>query len=90
MHNIIFNKLQKGQIVFFARVLPNNEYYKVLNLKIISIHKNYCTGTDLKTKQTFPFDKTIAEKVLFTDKDAALQYLKSRKKNIDRQLNIKK
>lgn len=79
MYNNVFNELQEGQIVFFARMLPNHEYYKVLDLKIVSIHEKYCTGTDLKTKQTFAFDKKLAEQVLFLNRNEALAYLNSKK-----------
>lgn len=79
MYNVVYNELKKGHIVFFARALPNNEYYKVLDLQIVSIHENYCTGTDLKTKQTFAFDRKLAEEVLFLNKNEALAYLNCKK-----------
>ena len=79
MSNIVYDELEKRDVVFFARILPNNGYYKVLDLSIVSIHKKYCTGTDLTTKQTFLLDKETAEEVLFKNKKDALRYLNSRK-----------
>ncbi len=82
MRSISYDELEKGDIVFFARILPRNKYYKVINLRIVSIHEKYCTGTDLKTKQTYVFDKELAEEALFHNKRDAEDYLNIRKYSI--------
>lgn len=87
MSNISYENLGKGDIVFFSRILPKNNYYKVLDLKIVSIHDDYCTGTDLKTKQTYPLDKELAEKALFYNKSEALNFINLAKKQIGKDGN---
>lgn len=83
MSNVIYDELEKGDIVFYARILPKNNYYKVMDLRIVSIHQNYCTATDLKSKQTYPFDREVAEQVLFFNKKDALDYLNRRRIKIN-------
>lgn len=84
LSNIIYENLKKGDIVFYSRVLPKNNYYKVMDLRIVSIYNNYCTGTDLKTKQTYVFDRKLAEEALFYNKKDALYYLDAIKKRNDK------
>lgn len=79
MSNIIYENLQKGDTVIFARVLPKIGYYELLDLHIVSVYDDYCTGTDLKTKQTFLFHRALAETVLFTNRNKAIEYLKIKK-----------
>lgn len=52
MPDIKYENLQKGDTVIFARVLPKIGYYELLELHIVSVYGDYCTGADTKTKQT--------------------------------------
>lgn len=77
---IDFDGLEKGDIVYFARIMPKLGYYEVLELKINTKKEDYCTGTDSKTtKQMFLFSKEYAENTLFTDRKHAVEYLKQKK-----------
>ena len=80
MTDLTYNNLRKGDSVIFARVLPNTGDYKIINLNIVTVNDEYCTGVDSKTKQTFLFEKRDAEEVLFLNRNLALEYLNNKKK----------
>jgi hypothetical protein len=82
MSDVNFKDLQKGTSVIFARVIPATDCYELLNLHIVTVHEDYCTGTDQKTKQTYLFTPTYAEEVLFYNRKLAVEYLNSKKKGI--------
>lgn len=79
MSDIKYENLQKGDTVIFARVLPKIGYYELLDLHIVSVYGDYCTGADTKTKQTFLFSRKLAEKVLFLNRNRAKEYLNEKK-----------
>ncbi len=79
MSDLKYENLQKGDVVIFARVLPKIGYYELLDLHIVSVYDDYCTGADTKTKQTFLFSRKLAEKVLFLNRNSAKKYLNEKK-----------
>lgn len=79
MSDIDYEELQKGDSVIFARALPRIGYYELLDLHIVSVYEKYCTGADLKTKQTHSFNRKLAEEVLFFDRNLAIKYLNRKK-----------
>ncbi len=79
MSDLKYENLQKGDVVIFARVLPKIGYYELLDLHIVSVYGDYCTGADTKTKQTFLFSRKLAEKVLFLNRNSAKKYLNEKK-----------
>lgn len=79
MSDIDYEKLKKGDAVVFARVLPRLGYYELLDLNIVSVYEKYCTGADSKTKQTYSFNRELAENVLFFNRNLAIDYLNKKK-----------
>lgn len=79
MSDINYEELKKGDSVVFARVLPRIGYYELLDLHIVSVYEKYCTGADSKTKQTYSFNRKLAEDVLFFDRNMAIEYLDKKK-----------
>ena len=79
MSDIIYETLKKGDSVVFARVLPKIGYYELLDLRIVSVYKKYCTGADSNTKQTYSFSRSLAENVLFFNRNSAINYLNKKK-----------
>jgi len=75
MSDISYEELKKGDSVVFARVLPKIGYYELIDLHIVSVYEKYCTDADLKTKQTYSFNRKLAEDVLFFDRNMAIEYL---------------
>lgn len=80
MSNIDYDKLKRNDIVHYVRVLPNVDYYELLELKVINVYADHCTATESKSKQTFLFTKSHAEKALYVDKKKALYELKELQK----------
>lgn len=78
MSDITYNELEKGDTVYFARILPRIKIYEVLNLNIVTIIDTYCTGVNPKNNQTYVFPKKYAEEVLFKNRRLALEYLDSK------------
>lgn len=80
MSDIDYDKLKKNDIVHFVRILPNIDYYELLEVKVVNAYADYCTATESKTKQTFLFTRKHAEEVLFVDRKKALHELKELQK----------
>lgn len=80
MSDLIYEKLKKNDIIYYVRALKSVDYYELLELKVVNIYSDYCTATESKTKQTFLFTKTHAEKVLYIDRKKALHDLKELEK----------
>ena len=77
--DIRYENIHKGDKLLFARVLPKVGDYELLDLLIISVYDDYCTGTDTKTRQSYCFGKDYAKEVLFKDRKLAIQYLNDKK-----------
>lgn len=75
MTNAEYKTLQRGYNVYFVRVIPKLDIYELLDLHIVSIYDEYCTGVNSKTKQTFLFSKKEFEEVLYFDRKEALECL---------------
>ena len=65
------NKLKKGDIVYYARIMPNLGIFDVYELKIRTIEDTYFVGTDKRDKRAFllPYS-AIGEYVFIERKDA--------------------
>lgn len=70
-----YSELQKGDNVYYVRVMPSANYYEIHELVMVSVSDNYCSGTEKKTKQSFLFQKSNVENLLFHNRYEALQKL---------------
>ena len=62
-----------GNIVYYARVIPQCDIYEVLGLTVRTVDDDgWCVGIDNDgTKQAFPFDKEdVGTLVFFSEKEA--------------------
>ena len=73
--------ITKGQIVYYARILPNLGVYDVIDLKIRTVEKDWFCGTDKFSKQAFLFDNEDLEHIVFIDRKSALEFVKDAEKN---------
>lgn len=80
MSDIKFEELKKGDIVYWARVLKNNDSFKIHKMKLRTIEPDYVVGSDSVSKFAKDFTKSYAEQVLFKDIKLAQDYLKEQKK----------
>ena len=65
------NKLKKGDIVYYARIMPNLGIFDVYDLKIRTVADTYFVGTDKRDKKAFllPYS-AIGEYIFVSRKDA--------------------
>ena len=65
------NELKKGDIVYYARIMPTLGIYDVCELKIRTVADTYFVGTDKRDKRAFllPYS-AIGEYVFIERKDA--------------------
>ena len=79
MSDVNYENLKKNDLVFYARIMPQIKYYEIMELQMVSVYSTYCTGTDLKTKQTYLLKRNKAEEVLFLSERLAIEYLREKK-----------
>lgn len=73
--------LKKGDIVYYGRVVPNNDIYDVLELKIRTVEDTWFVGTEKATKHAYLFGFTNLGKYVFKDRKDALAYVKEAEKH---------
>lgn len=74
-------KINKNDILFFSRIIPNCGLYEILELKIRTVMPTYFAGSDMRTKQSFLFDYGEINKTVFKDRKEALRVVKAAEKN---------
>ena len=80
MTQLEYEDIQKGDSLYFARMLPSFNYYEIHNVVLVTKQSDYCTVCETKTKQSFIFNLKNMYEQLYVDKDEALEYLKGMKK----------
>lgn len=80
MSDLVYEKLKKNDVVHYLRVLKGADCYEVLELKIVNVYSDYCSATESKSKQTFIFNRSRAEELLYLDRKKALHDLKGLQK----------
>ena len=73
--------LTKGQIVYYARIIPPVGMYEIYELKIRTVEETYFVGVDKKTKHAFLFGNHALDKIVFNDRKDALKIVKEAEKN---------
>ena len=77
-----YQDCQRGDKLYFARIMPKFGYYEVHDVVMVNKYDDHCSVCETKTKQSFLFNvKEDRIRPLFVDRDEALQYLKDEKKN---------
>lgn len=64
-------RLKKGDIVYYTRIMPSQNYYDILELKIATVYNNYYVGVEKreKTRRIF-YDSEINNTIFLNRKDA--------------------
>ena len=75
-----YEDLQKGDTLYFARILPSFGYYEIHDVVIVTKYNDHCTVCELKTKQSFIFGLKNLQEQLYVDREEALTYLKNKQK----------
>ena len=70
-----------GNIVFYARVIPQCDIYEVLSLTVRTSHDDgWCVGVDSDTRQAYPFNKEDEGTLIFFNEKEAIAVVKEAKK----------
>ena len=64
--------MTKGDILYYARIIPNVGIYEILELKIRTVEETYFVGTEKFTKQAFLFGYSALERTVFVNREDAL------------------
>lgn len=86
MSDLDYEKLKRGDIVHYVRVLYSAGCYDLLELKVVNVYSEYCSATESKSKQTFIFSRSRAEELLYLDRKKALYDLKELEKKGKREI----
>ena len=73
--------LNKKDIVYYARIVPNSGIYDLYELSIRTVEDTYFVGVDKKDKRAFLFDYDAIGEYVFTNRKDALNRLKDAEKN---------
>ena len=78
-------KLNKKDVVYYARIIPNTGIYEVCELIIRTVADDYFAGMDKRDKRTYLFGYNAIDNIVFVDRKDALNKVKiaeSNKKDI--------
>ena len=74
-------QLTKGQVVYYARIMPTVGLYEVEELKIRTVTDEYFVGIEKNTKHAYLFGYSTINKYVFKDRKLALNLVKEAEKN---------
>ena len=81
--------MNKGDKVFYARILEKADIYEVAELTIRTVEKDYFVGTEERTKQAFLFSNNSLNNTIFYSRNSALNKVLDAEKNKIRILSEK-
>ena len=73
--------MKRGDIIYFARILPKVGIYEVYDLKIRTVAETWFSATDKRTKQAFLFNNKDIGSRVFYDREEALEKVQDAEKN---------
>lgn len=72
---------KKGQIIYYARILPVVGIYEILELKLRTITDEYFVGVEKRDKHAYLFGYSSLNKYIFENRKDALKLVKEAEKN---------
>lgn len=73
--------MNKGDTIYFARTHPEVGIYEVLELHVRTVAEQYFVGTDVKSSQAFLFNYEDLNKIVFYDRQKALELVLEEEKH---------
>lgn len=73
--------MNKRDTVYYARIFPNVGMYELDELKIRTVTDEYFVGIEKRSKQAFLFQYSDIGKIIFTNRQDALNKVKEAEKN---------
>ena len=80
MTKLEYEEIQKGDSLYFARIMPSLGYYEIHDVVLVTKYDDHCSVCELKTKQSFIFNLKTLQDQLYVDREEALAYIKEMKK----------
>lgn len=77
----MFKTLNKGDIVYYARIQKKNGTYDLCELKIRTVEDTYFAGVDKKDKRAYLFGYNALGDYVFQDRGEALRKVKNAEKD---------
>ena len=73
--------LSKGQMVYYARIIPAVGMYEIYELKLRTVEESYFVGIDKDTKHAYIFGNSALNKSIFINRKDALKTVKEAEKH---------
>lgn len=73
--------MNKGDKIYFARILPRVGIYDVCDLKVRMVAETWFSAIDNRSKQVFPFNNKDVGNKVFQNREEALEKVKIAEKN---------
>lgn len=81
--------MKKGDMVYYARIIPSCDIYEVCDLKIRTVMEDWFCGSDVHTKQARLFENKCLNETVFYNRNDALEYVKKAEKHrVKRQYTV--
>ena len=77
----MFKTLNKGDIVYYARIQKKNGTYDLCELKVRTVENTYFAGVDKKDKRAYLFGYNALGDYVFQDRGEALRKVKNAEKD---------
>lgn len=77
----MFKTLNKGDIVYYARIQKKNGTYDLCELKVRTVEDTYFAGVDKKDKRAYLFGYNALGDYVFQDRGEALRKVKNAEKD---------
>lgn len=72
---------KKGQIIYYARIMPTVGIYEILELKLRTVTDDYFVGVEKRDKHAYLFSYAALDKYIFINRQDALKLVKEAEKN---------
>ena len=73
--------MNKGDKVYFARIIPNVGLYEVLDLKIRMVESDWFSATEKRTNKAYIFSNKNINNKVFMKREDALKIVKEAEKH---------
>ena len=77
----MFKTLNKGDIIYYARIQKKNGTYDLCELKVRTVENTYFAGVDKKDKRAYLFGYNVLGDYVFQDRGEALRKVKNAEKD---------
>jgi len=73
--------INKGDVVYWARIIHETGIYEVLELKIRTVEPDYFVGTEKRSKQAFIFPYDYVGETILKEREPILRMVQEAEKN---------